>query len=283
MQVVETIADTRQIRWQDPTLTWGLVPTMGALHAGHLSLVRRALEENDRVGVSIFVNPLQFNQASDLAKYPRTLERDLEMLDSAGAHLVWMPTAEEMYPSNFQTYVNVENLTTRLEGAARPGHFRGVTTVVAKLFNVFQPTRAYFGQKDAQQVQVIQQMVRDLGFNLSMVVCPTLREADGLAMSSRNVRLNAEERQAAGILYRSLLHAQTAWDTGKRDADELRELMRRMIEAEPLARIDYLSVADVATLEEHRGRTDKALISLAVYIGEIRLIDNIIVGQAGDN
>lgn len=278
MRVVKTIAEVRQIRWADSALTWGLVPTMGALHEGHLALVRQALAENDRVGVSIFVNPIQFNRRDDLEKYPRPLERDLAMLQAEGVHLVWTPDETEMYPAGFQTYVSVEKVTQVLEGAARPGHFRGVTTVVAKLFNVFQPTRAYFGQKDAQQVAVIRQMVRDLAFHLDIIACPTLREADGLAMSSRNVRLNTPQRHAAPILYRALMSAQREWQAGKRDAEHLRTTMRQIIDAEPLAKIDYVSVADPISLHELSGSVEKALLSMAVFFGEVRLIDNVVIG-----
>lgn len=278
MQVVKTITDVRQLRWADALRTWGLVPTMGALHEGHLSLVRRALAENDRVGVSIFVNPIQFNQRDDLDKYPRPLERDLEMLRAEGVHVVWTPDEAEMYPTGFQTYVSLETITQGLEGASRPGHFRGVATVVSKLFNVFQPTRAYFGQKDAQQVAVIRQMVRDLAFNLAIVACPILREVDGLAMSSRNVRLNATERAAAPVLYRALTTAQHEWESGHRDADHLRATMHQIIAAEPLAKIDYVSAADPLSLQELNGPVDSALLSMAVFMGEVRLIDNVVIG-----
>ncbi len=278
MRVVKTIAEVRQIRWADSALTWGLVPTMGALHEGHLALVRQALAENDRVGVSIFVNPIQFNRRDDLEKYPRPLERDLDMLRAEGVHVVWTPDEAEMYPAGFQTYVSVENVTQVLEGASRPGHFRGVATVVAKLFNVFEPTRAYFGQKDAQQVAVIRQMVRDLAFNLEIIACATLRESDGLAMSSRNVRLGPTERQAAPVLYRALTAAQKEWQAGRRDAEHLRATMRQIIEAEPLAKPDYVSVADPISLQELKGPTEEALLSLAVFLGEVRLIDNVVIG-----
>ncbi|KAB2855952.1 MAG: pantoate--beta-alanine ligase [Anaerolineae bacterium] len=278
MQVVKTIAEVRQIRWIDPALTWGLVPTMGALHEGHLALVRQALAENDRVGVSIFVNPIQFNRRDDLEKYPRPLERDLVMLQAEGVHLVWTPEEAEMYPTGFQTYVSVEHVTQVLEGASRLGHFRGVATVVCKLFNVFQPTRAYFGQKDAQQVAVIRQMVRDLAFNLEIIACPTLRESDGLAMSSRNVRLNPTERQSASVLYRALMSTQNEWQSGRHDAEHLRTTMRQIIEAEPLAKIDYISVADPISLQELNGPVERALLSMAVFLGEVRLIDNVVIG-----
>ena len=278
MHIVHTVEDVRRIRWQEPPCTWGLVPTMGALHAGHLALVHRALADNDRVAVSIFVNPLQFNRADDLAQYPRQFEQDASLLREAGVHLVWAPTPEIMYPLGFQTYVEVTNLTTPLEGTARPGHFRGVTTVVAKLFNAVQPTRAYFGQKDAQQAVVVTRMAHDLMCNLEVIVCPTAREADGLAMSSRNVHLNPAERQAATVLYAALQAAQDAWRTGTRDADTLRRLMTQIITASPLARVDYISVADPCSLQEIAGEAQRALFSMAVFIGTTRLIDNISVG-----
>jgi pantoate--beta-alanine ligase len=279
MHVVKTVEEVRAVRWADPALTWGLVPTMGALHEGHLSLVRRARRENDRVGVSIFVNPTQFNDAADLAVYPRTLKRDSALLEAEGADLVWAPPEEVVYPPGYQTAVTVAEVTRPLEGASRPGHFQGVATVVAKLFNVFQPTRAYFGQKDAQQVVVIRQMARDLNFNLEIVVCPIVREADGLAMSSRNTRLSPEERQAATVLHRALSAAGDAWEQGRRDAGDLRALMETTIAAEPLARVDYVSAADPDTLDEIDGRVERGLLSMAVFVGETRLIDNMVVGE----
>jgi pantoate--beta-alanine ligase len=278
MRIVHTVEDVRRIRWQEPTCTWGLVPTMGALHAGHVALVHRALADNDRVAVSIFVNPLQFNRADDLAQYPRQFEQDAALLREAGVHLVWAPPPEIMYPPGFQTYVEVTNLTAPLEGVARPGHFRGVTTVVAKLFNAVQPTRAYFGQKDAQQAAVVTRMAHDLMCNLEVIVCPTMREADGLAMSSRNVHLNPAERQAATVLYTALQAAQNAWQAGTRDADILRRLMTQIITTEPLARVDYVSVADPVSLQEITGEAQRALFSMAVFVGTTRLIDNISVG-----
>ncbi len=279
MQIVKTITEVRSQRWADPLLTWGLVPTMGALHEGHLSLVRRARAENDRVGVSIFVNPIQFNRRDDLEAYPRQLERDCALLAAEGVDLVWAPDETEVYPAGFQTYVDVEAISKPLEGASRPGHFRGVVTVVSKLFHVFEPQRAYFGQKDAQQVAVIRQMVRDLGFNVDVVVCPILREADGLAMSSRNARLNPEERRAAVVLYRALQAAQKEWDQGHCDAGHLRQTMQHIIEAEPLARIDYVSAADPITLQELEGQAKRALLSMAVFVGPVRLIDNFVLGE----
>ncbi len=279
MIIAKTISEVRAERWRDPSLTWGLVPTMGALHQGHLSLVGRARAENQRVGVSIFVNPTQFNNPADLQKYPRTLERDLDLLRQIGADLVWTPSVDEVYPPGFQTSVTVDEVTKPLEGASRPGHFRGVATVVAKLFNVFQPHRVYFGQKDAQQVVVVRRMVRDLNFNLEIVVCPIVREPDGLAMSSRNVRLNPAQRKAAAVLYRALMAAQQAWRQGERDAGKLRQIMTEVINAEPLARLDYVSAADPVKLAEIKGKAKTLLLSMAVFIGEVRLIDNVIVGD----
>jgi len=270
----------RAVRRERPSLTWGLVPTMGALHDGHLALVRRARAENERVAVSIFVNPIQFNRREDLTAYPRQVGRDCKLLAAEGVDLVWTPAEEDVYPPGFQTYVTVEEVTQPLEGAARPGHFRGVATVVAKLFNVFQPTRAYFGQKDAQQVAVICQMVRDLAFPLEVVVCPTVREADGLAMSSRNALLEPGERRAATALYRALRAAEAEWARGQRTGEHLRAAMRAVLDAEPLARVDYISAADPLTLREIEGTADAALLSLAVFIGDVRLIDNIVLGPA---
>ena len=276
MKIFTQIQDIRQERWADAALSWGLVPTMGFLHEGHLSLVRRARAENDRVGVSIFVNPTQFNEQKDLEGYPRDLERDLELLEAEGVDLIWNPTTEIVYPSLFQTHVEVEQITRVLEGAARPGHFQGVTTVVSKLFNVFQPNRAYFGQKDAQQVAVIKRMVQDLNFNLDIVVCPIQREADGLAMSSRNVKLSPEAREQALCLHRALSRATAAYKEGERTGNKLRQMMIDEIEKASLARYDYVSVADPETLAELDTVGDKALFSLAVFVGGVRLIDNMI-------
>jgi pantoate--beta-alanine ligase len=278
MNVCTEISDIRTRRWAEPLTTWGLVPTMGYLHEGHLSLVRRARQENDRVGVSIFVNPTQFNNPNDLVAYPRDMERDLALLREAGVDLVWTPMPEMVYPPGYQTYVEVEEVTRPLEGAARPGHFRGVATIVAKLFNVFQPQRAYFGQKDAQQVVVIKRMVADLNFNLEIIVGPTIREADRLAMSSRNARLSPAARQSATCLYRALLAAKSAFEQGQRSAESLRAIMRAIIEPTPLARLDYASVAQPDTLAELDLVEEKALFSLAVFVDEVRLIDNMMVG-----
>jgi pantoate--beta-alanine ligase len=278
MQVVKTVEEVRAIR-RELEGTWGLVPTMGALHEAHLSLVRRARAENDRVGVSIFVNPTQFGPGEDLEAYPRDLDGDCARLKAEGVDLVWAPMPEEVYPPGFQTWVTVEEVTRPLEGASRPGHFRGVATVVAKLFNVFEPDRAYFGQKDAQQVVVVRQMVRDLNFNLEMVVCPTVREPDGLAMSSRNAYLNPDERKAATVLYRALSAGREAWISGQRDGDALRRAMQAVLEVEPLAQTQYVSAADSRTLAEIEGQAGGgALLSMAVFVGKTRLIDNVLLG-----
>jgi pantoate--beta-alanine ligase len=276
MRVVHTIAEARAVRRALPG-TWGFVPTMGYLHEGHLSLVRRARAENDRVAVSIFVNPTQFGPHEDYARYPRDLERDLRLLEPLGVDLVFVPSVEEMYPPGFQTWVIVEEVSRPLEGASRPGHFRGVATVVAKLFNILQPDRAYFGQKDAQQTVVIRRMVQDLNIPVEIVICPTVREPDGLAMSSRNTYLNPEERRAATVLFRALQAAKARYEVGERDAERLREAMREVIRAEPLARIDYVSVAHPETLQELERVEGPALLSLAVYIGTTRLIDNLML------
>lgn len=258
--------------------TVGLVPTMGYLHEGHLSLIRHAKAECDHVVVSIFVNPTQFGANEDLAKYPRDLERDLRLIEPFGVDLVWTPTPEIMYPTGYQTWVEVEAMTRPLEGAMRPTHFKGVTTVVAKLFNATQAHKAYFGQKDAQQVAVIRQMVWDLNFPLEVVVCSTVREADGLAMSSRNKYLEGESRQAATVLFRALTAAKEMYQTGERDAEILREKMKEVLNTEPLAQVQYVSCADYNTLEELDVVKGKTLLSMAVLIGKTRLIDNFILG-----
>lgn len=250
---------------------------MGYLHEGHLSLVRQARAANDRVAVSIFVNPTQFAPTEDLSTYPRNLERDLALLRAEQVDLVFTPDNQTIYPPHFQTYVTVEEVSKGQEGRSRPTHFRGVATVVAKLFNIVQPTRAYFGQKDAQQTVVIRRMVQDLNFNLELVIGPTVREADGLALSSRNVYLTAQERAAATVLYRGLLKVQHRFQQGERHAETLRQLLRDTIQAEPLARLDYVSLADGTTLEELDTVDRPALVSLAVFFGKTRLIDNIIL------
>jgi pantoate--beta-alanine ligase len=276
MMIVSTLEELRSARLilDEPV---GLVPTMGYLHEGHLSLVRRAAQECASVVVSIFVNPTQFGPSEDLSAYPRDMERDLRLLEPLGVNLVWTPSPEIMYPDGYQTWVEVEALTGFLEGAQRPGHFRGVTTVVAKLFNGVLPAKAYFGQKDAQQVAVIRRMARDLNFPLEVVVCPTVREPDGLAMSSRNAYLNPKQRQAATVLYRALGAARDAYQAGEHDAEKLRTIMRETIAAEPLAEIQYVSCADYDTLEELETVSSKALLSMAVFVGKTRLIDNMVL------
>lgn len=256
---------------------FGLVPTMGFLHEGHLSLVRRARAECAHVGVSIFVNPTQFGPSEDLGKYPRDLPRDLSMLEKEGVDLVWTPKPESVYPPDYQTFVTVDQVSQPLEGGIRPGHFRGVATVVAKLFNAFTPDKAFFGQKDAQQVAVIRRMTADLNIPIEIVVCPIVREADGLAMSSRNVYLNAEERHAAIVLYRALSAAKTLFDSGERNANQLRAAMSKVIVAEPLAKPDYVSAADPYTCAELDRVQQRVLLSLAVRIGATRLIDNFLL------
>ena len=277
MQVVTTIADFRELR---RTLAGpvGFVPTMGFLHDGHLSLVRRARAESGSVIASIFVNPAQFGPGEDFEDYPRDTERDLVMLREVGTDVVFMPSPEDMYPPQSSTWVEVTGLTQRLEGASRPTHFRGVTTVVAKLFNIVRPDRAYFGQKDAQQAIVIQKMVRDLDMDVEVVVCPTVREPDGLAMSSRNTYLTPEQCHAAAVLFQSLKLAERLWADGERDAARIREVMGGVVDQQSLGRTDYISVADAGTLEELDTITTDALVSLAVTFGKTRLIDNVILG-----
>ena len=276
MRNISTIHDLRTTRLP-LSGTVGLVPTMGYLHEGHLSLIRQARAECDHVFVSIFVNPTQFGPKVDLSKYPRDLERDFRLIEPY-TDVVWTPSDAIMYPEGYQTWVEVDALTQVLEGAMRPGHFRGVTTVVAKLFNGVQPHKAYFGQKDAQQVAVIRQMVRDLNFPIEIVVCPIAREADGLAMSSRNVYLDPEQRQAATVLFRALNAAKAAFDQGERNAETLRQTMQEVIAAEPLAQMQYVSCADYDTLAELTEIKGKTLLSMAVFFGKTRLIDNFVLG-----
>lgn len=277
MQVVDTIAALRSAR-QGVRGSVGLVPTMGALHAGHIALVEVARQQNETVLATIFVNPKQFGPSEDLAAYPRTLERDLKMLEDAGVDVVFTPTTDLMYPAGYQTYIEVEEVAKGLEGAHRPGHFRGVATVVAKLFNLSQADRAYFGQKDAQQVAVIRQMARDLNFPGEIVVCPTIREADGLALSSRNVYLNPEQRGAAGVLYRALRAAAERYAHGEREPQRLRAIMEQTLKAVPIAQTEYVAVSDPRTMREIETRTDSPLLlSMAVKIGPARLIDNMLL------
>lgn len=256
----------------------GLVPTMGYLHDGHLSLVRAARAQCASVVVTIFVNPMQFGPSEDLTAYPRDVERDLELLEKEGVDLVWTPTTAELYPPDFQTWVTVDVISKPLEGAQRPGHMRGVSTVVSKLFNAVRPHKAYFGQKDAQQAQVIRQLIRDLNYPIELVVCPTVREADGLAMSSRNTYLTPEERRAATVLWQALDFARDSFESGQHQAGALREIMLDVLGEEPLAQVQYVSCAHPQTLEELHGTVEQALLSMAVFIGETRLIDNLVIG-----
>jgi pantoate--beta-alanine ligase len=274
------IAETLEELWKECNrlkAPIGLVPTMGYLHEGHLSLVRQASQECASVVVSIYVNPTQFGPREDLGKYPRDLERDLSMLEAENVDLVWTPSDEIMYPRGYQTWVIVEDVTRPLEGSIRQGHFRGVATVVAKLFNAVQPQKAYFGQKDAQQVAVIRHMTRDLNFPIQIVVCPTVREADGLALSSRNVYLDPEERKAAVVLSRGLFTARAAFEAGERDAVTLRKLVLDTLATEPMVNVQYVSCADPDSLNELDGQIERGLISLAVMIGKTRLIDNVVL------
>ncbi len=275
-EVIEKINDMRRLRRQlaEPV---GLVPTMGYLHEGHLALVRQARAENPSVVVSIFVNPTQFGPQEDLKNYPHDPQHDLALLEKEKTDIVFMPSVTEMYPARFSSWVEVGKVTKCLEGAARPGHFRGVTTVVAKLFNIVEPTRAYFGQKDAQQAIVIKKMVADLNMNLEIITVPTVREPDGLAMSSRNTNLNPQERQAALVLYQALSLAQQLWSQGEKDAERMRQEIIALIKKQPLADIDYVSIADTETLDELDTVKSPTLVSLAVRIGSTRLIDNVVL------
>jgi pantoate--beta-alanine ligase len=250
---------------------------MGYLHEGHLSLVRLSLAENDKTAVTIFVNPAQFAPTEDLSSYPRNLEGDLALLEAAGVDLVFTPNDDVMYPPDFQTTISLSRVTQPLEGSSRPTHFAGVATVVAKLFNIVQPTRSYFGQKDAQQTIVLRQLVRDLNFNLEMVIGPTVREPDGLAMSSRNALLSGENREAAPVLFRALSAAKTAYEAGERSGEVLRQIMQQTITAVPQARVDYVSAADPRTLAELDVVKHGVLLSTAVFFGHTRLIDNILI------
>ena len=276
MKVIETIYEMTRLRQQlaEPV---GFVPTMGYLHEGHMSLVRQARAENASAVVSIFVNPSQFGPREDYKSYPRNIERDLAMLQKEKPDAVFMPLAEEMYPPRFDSWIEVGEIAERLEGASRPGHFRGVATVVAKLFNIVQPTRAYFGQKDAQQLAVIKKMAADLNMNLEVVAAPTVREPEGLAMSSRNTYLNPEERRAAVVLYQALTLAQQSWSQGEMNAERLRQEMIAIIQKEPLADIDYVSIANAETLDELETVNPPTLVSMAVNIGITRLIDNLVL------
>ena len=278
MKTVESLKELRAARANMHGKV-GLVPTMGFLHEGHLSLVEIAAQHSEHVVASIFVNPSQFGPNEDLDAYPRDLPRDLELLEGAGVELVWMPSAEAMYPEHYQTWIDLDEITQFLEGAKRPGHFRGVATIVAKLFNSLQPDVAVFGQKDAQQVAVIKQMVRDLNMPVQILVGPIIREADGLAKSSRNFYLNDDERKAARVLNRSLLKAKAAFQAGERNGEVLREIMRENIAAEKLTKLEYVSCAHAKVLHELEQVKEEALLSMAVFVGKTRLIDNLLLGK----
>jgi len=273
VDVFKSIAALKEARhdWDRPV---GLVPTMGYLHEGHIELVRRARAEAKTVVVSIFVNPTQFGPSEDFARYPRDFERDLELLRQAGTDAVLAPSAEDMYPAGFSTWVDVEGVTATLEGARRPGHFRGVATVCNKLFNIVAPDRAYFGQKDAQQVAVIRRMVTDLNMNLEIVVLPIVREPDGLAMSSRNIYLSPAERQAATVLYRALTEAREMYWHGVTDAEVVRRRMRQIVDAEPLAELDYATIVTADAFQETETIDEGSLAVIAARLGRARLIDN---------
>lgn len=277
MEIISSPEEVRkQVRkWRAQGLSVGLVPTMGYLHEGHKSLIDRAVSENDRVVVSVFVNPIQFAPNEDLATYPRDLARDSALCENAGAALIFHPEKEDMYFDDFCTYVDMDRLTKGLCGKTRPTHFRGVCTVVSKLFHIVEPDKAYFGQKDAQQLAVIRRMVRDLNFGLEIVGCPIVREADGLAKSSRNTYLSKEERQAALILHKSLQKGQELIKNGERKTVPVVAAIRESIETEPLARIDYVEAVDALSMENVEEIAGEVLIAIAVYIGKTRLIDNI--------
>ena len=277
MKDISTIVEMKAACWQVQlnAKVLGFVPTMGALHEGHLSLVRASKSRCDVTVVSIFVNPLQFGPSEDLAKYPRTLDRDARLLEELGVDLLFVPGVEEMYPRDAKTFVQVEELSNKLDGASRPGHFRGVATVVAKLFEIVRPDYAFFGQKDAAQVAVLRKMVSDLNFDVELVVCPIVRERDGLAMSSRNAYLTPEQRQQALVLHRSLMRVQAAVDAGERDAATLIAIGKQAIAEEPGTRLDYFAIVDPDTLDPLPDVSRAALVAVAVYVGATRLIDNI--------
>lgn len=277
MKIARSIQEMKSLRRQCQG-TVGFVPTMGYLHDGHLELVRNAKKGNSVAVASIFVNPTQFAPNEDFNAYPRDLERDCQMLESVGADIVFVPANTEMYPQGYNTWVIVQGITQYLEGRSRPTHFQGVTTVCNKLFNIVQPDRAYFGQKDAQQALVIQKMVRELNMNLEIIVCPTVRESDGLAMSSRNIYLTPQERPAANVLYRSLMLAQDMYHQGEREAGKIKAAMAELVSKAPGANIDYISIADIETLADVEEISGKVLVSIAARIGKPRLIDNIILG-----
>ena len=282
MEIVKTVGEIRDIvkAWRRDGLTVGLVPTMGYLHEGHQSLIARSAAQNDRTVVSVFVNPIQFGPNEDLEAYPRDIERDKAAVVAAGGDVIFHPEPEEMYPPHFTSFVDTTETTELLCGAVRPVHFRGVCTVVSKLFNIVQPDRAYFGQKDAQQLATIKRFVRDLNFDIEIVPCPIVREEDGLAKSSRNTYLNPQERKAALILSKSLTIGRQLVEAGERDANVVATAIRQHLETEPLAKVDYVEVVDFQTVQRVNRIAGETLVAIAVYIGKTRLIDNFIVNLA---
>jgi len=279
MKICTTIQEMRSLSRaaQSAGHRLGLVPTMGALHEGHLALVRAAKTQSNAVAVSIFVNPLQFGPNEDFSLYPRTFDRDRELLEKEGVDLIFAPSAAEMYPNGAVTYVNVEGLSDRLDGKSRPGHFRGVMTVVAKLFHIIAPDVAFFGQKDAAQIAVIRRMVRDLDMAAEIVACPIVREPDGLAMSSRNAYLNREQREQALVLHRALVEVEERFNQGERNAPSLIETGANVLRQEPTVRADYLELVNPDTLEPAATVTQDALVAIAAYLGTTRLIDNVVL------
>lgn len=279
MKILNTIAEVKEFvkSKKSEGKSIGLVPTMGYLHEGHASLIKKSASENDTTIVSVFVNPTQFGPNEDLDKYPRDIENDMNVAENAGAEIIFHPTPSEMYGEGYSTYVSVENLTTELCGKSRPTHFRGVTTVVSKLFNITQADRAYFGQKDAQQLAVIKRMVKDLNFNLEIVACPIVREESGLAKSSRNVYLSDEEKKQALVLSRSLKEAEQMFDNGERNAEVIIKKIKEILKSSPLANIDYVEIVDFDTIQPIKEINCEALVALAVKFGNTRLIDNVIL------
>lgn len=276
MEIITTVAEMKAkvAEWKAQGLTIGLTPTMGALHEGHMSLMERAVRECDRVVTSVFVNPIQFGPNEDYDNYPRDLERDAAIAESKGVDAVFHPSVEEMYPENFNCYVTMETLADTLCGAKRPGHFRGVCTVVNKLFNIVDPDKAFFGQKDAQQLAIIKRMVSDLNMRVKVYGCPIVREEDGLAKSSRNSYLSSSERQAALCLSRSIFKAQALIESGVRDAATIKKAVEEELDAEPLSRIDYIEIVGLENMQPVKTLGESGLVAIAVFIGQTRLIDN---------
>ncbi|APF25465.1 pantoate--beta-alanine ligase [Clostridium sporogenes] len=276
MNIVHTIKDIKEIikKWKDENLSIGYVPTMGYLHEGHASLIKKAREENDKVVVSIFVNPIQFGPKEDYSTYPRDLDKDSSLCDEFGANLIFNPEASEMYPNKIYSHVNVGTLTKNLCGEKRPGHFQGVCTVLTKFFNIIAPTRAYFGEKDAQQLAVVKKMVQDLNFPIEIIGCPIIRESDGLAKSSRNAYLNIKERKSALVLNKSLKEALNALESGETKSNTIKNIIVNRLNKEPLAKIDYVSIVDSDNLQPIEEIKSSILVAIAVYIGKTRLIDN---------